>query len=127
MSYATLEQKRAKKAWEIVQSVKSNDKIKKDFGAQARKLPIRILSSGLGPSLAFLNAKKYAPELVRVLNEWIEERPWATSQIETSRQDASLMERIIQGDSEFLSMATDESLALLQWIVRFAEAEGLVE
>ena len=35
----------------------------------------------------------------------------------------SLMESIIHGDSEFMRRATDEALAYLQWLNRFAEAQ----
>ncbi len=36
-----------------------------------------------------------------------------------------LLESIIKGDSEFLRRATDEVIAYLQWLNRFAEANGL--
>ena len=38
-----------------------------------------------------------------------------------------LLEQIVNGDSNFLRRATDETLAYLQWLNRFAEAEGLTE
>jgi CRISPR-associated protein Cmr5 len=37
------------------------------------------------------------------------------------------LERIVQGNSDFLRRATDEVLAYLLWLNRFAEAEGLTE
>ena len=38
-----------------------------------------------------------------------------------------IKEAIIHGDSDFLRRATDEALAYLAWLNRFAEAEGLTE
>lgn len=123
----TWEQQRAAHAWGVVQKVQPDKKNAKEFGTQAKKLPVRILTSGLGPSLAFLRAKKYAPELADALNEWIGMCSWAKRATETSGKDADLMQKIIQGDAEFLRLATDECMAYLQWLVRFAEAADLVD
>jgi CRISPR-associated protein Cmr5 len=118
----TQDQKRALHAWHVVDQVKTKeDKVKKEFGTQAKKLPTRILASGLGQALAFLEAKQYAPDLLGALNGWLaKQRP---------PQDGvdRLVVRIIKGDSEFLRYATAECLAYLLWLVRLAEAEGLVE
>lgn len=127
----TWEQKRAAHAWNVVQNVQQklsgDEKKAKEFGTQAKKLPVRILTSGLGPSLAFLKAQKYAPELSEALNAWIKECAWAKRATETSSQDADLMQKIIHGDGEFLRLATNECMAYLQWLVRFAEAADLVD
>ena len=122
-----MEQKRAKHAWKTIQTVKQSADRIKEFGAQTKKLPVRILTSGLGPSLAFLAAKKYAPDLQSALNNWIADRDWAKSSTATSNPNASLIQRIIENDAEFLRLATNECMAYLQWLVRFAEAEGLVD
>ena len=71
-SAPTLEQRRAKHAWEAVQRVvqamqngTEGDKAKaRDFGGQAKRLPMRIMAAGLGQALTFLLAKKYAPSLL---------------------------------------------------------------
>jgi CRISPR-associated protein Cmr5 len=118
----TTDQKRAAHAWKVVQQAKQlPEKERKVFGTQARKLPTRILASGLGPALAFLEAKKYAPGLVEGLAEWIHLQKPARSADETR-----LVVRIIHGDADLLRYATTECLAYLQWLVRFAEAEDLV-
>jgi CRISPR-associated protein Cmr5 len=121
----TLDQRRACHAWNAVQQAKSKqghhqDQEPKKFGGQAKKLPIRIMAAGLGHALAFLKAKGYAPGLLAELNDWTKVRlPRAPG----DPQD--LLERIVQGDSDFLRRATDEVLAYLVWLNRFAEAEGL--
>jgi CRISPR-associated protein Cmr5 len=123
----TLDQRRASHAWEAVQRAEKKDREHhgqepKKFGAQAKKLPVRIMASGLGQALAFLKAKGYAPGLVAELSAWVADRiPPRTD------ESRDLLERIIHGESDFLRRATDEALAYLQWLVRFAEARGLME
>ena len=126
-SRPTLDQQRAKHAWEAVQRAKAGQgphakQSAKKFGGQAKKLPIRIMASGLGQALAFLAAKGEAPSLIVELSNWVNTRikPGSGSEL-------PLLDRIIQGDSDFLRRATDEVLAYLQWLTRFAEAEGLTE
>jgi CRISPR-associated protein Cmr5 len=124
----TLDQRRARHAWktiEIARGLKPDDA--KRFGGQARKLPTRIIASGLGQALAFLKAKNYAPDLLVALGDWVlDKRGNPDSKAPRPKDDALLLE-IIQGDSDFLRRATDEVLAYLLWLNRFAEAEGLTE
>lgn len=125
----TWEQQRAASAWSVITDVRQRlpaDQ-QKLFGTQTKKLPVRILTSGLGPALAFLRAKGKTPDLESALNQWINQCKWAQRAVNTSTPGASLMLRIIESDAEFLRLATDECMAYLQWLVRFAEAEGLVD
>lgn len=121
----TLDQRRAAHAWDAVQRAKKkrdlhNDQDPKRFGGQVKKLPSRIMAAGIGQALAFLKAKGYAPGLLAELDDWIRIRiPPAAG------APRDLLGRIIKGDSEFLRRATDEVLAYLVWLNRFAEAEGL--
>lgn len=123
----TLDQRRASHAWDVVQRAKQKqdphrNQDPKKFGGQAKRLPIRIMAAGLGQALAFLQAKDYAPGLLAELSAWIGERiPLKQG------EPADLLERIVKGDSEFLRRATDETLAYLVWLNRFAEAEGLTD
>lgn len=123
----TLDQRRANHAWDVVQRAKQKNghhqnQDPKKFGGQAKKLPTRIMAAGLGQALAFLKAKAYAPGLLFELTEWMKQR------IPPKQgEPADLLERIIKGDSDFLRRATDEVLAYLLWLNRFAEAEGLTE
>jgi CRISPR-associated protein Cmr5 len=123
----TLDQRRASHAWDAVQRAKQKQEHHqkqdpKKFGGQAKKLPTRIMAAGLGQALAFLKAKDYAPGLLAELTEWMKQR------IPPKQGEPSdLLERIVKGDSNFLRRATDEVLAYLVWLNRFAEAEGLTE
>ena len=126
-SRPTLDQRRARHAWKAVKQAKDKqghhrEQDPKKFGGQAKKLPTRIMAASLGQSLAFLKAKNCAPGLLSELTDWIiKQMPPAP------KEPTDLLERIIQGDSTFLRRATDEVLAYLQWLNRFAEAEGLTK
>ncbi len=123
----TLDQRRASHAWDVVQRAQKKEghhekQDPKKFGGQAKKLPTRIMAAGLGQALAFLKAKNYAPGLLAEMSDWISTR------IPPKRgEPKDLLERIVRGDSDFLRRATDEVLAYLVWLARFAEAEGLTD
>lgn len=116
---SSLDQRRAKHAWEVVRRVnESPDKDKVDFRRQTKRLPVQIVTSGLGQALAFLKAKDYSPDLQNAVRDWMSTRIPVTTGDSTD-----LIERIVNGDSDFLRRATDEVLAYMQWLTRFAEAE----
>lgn len=112
MSMQTLAQRRAKHAWEVVEARRLRPDFD-DFADQAKKLPMRILTSGLGQSLAFVRAKGKVPELLDALTKWINLY---------DHGNGELLERIVQGNSDFQRLATAECLAYLEWLVRFADA-----
>lgn len=125
-SKPTLEQRRAKHAWEAIQRAKQVKDPKK-YGGQAKKLPMRIMASGLGQALAFLKAKGYAPELLVGIGDWVLDKRANPESKKPMPQDDALLKAIVNGESDSLRRATDETLAYLQWLNRFAEAEGLTE
>lgn len=121
----TIDQERAAFAWEVVAKVDDlSEAEKKTFGREAKKLPTRILTCGLGQALAFLEAKgsdnkglkPSHRELLSGLTKFVQPRVGGLG--------ATLLESIVKGDSLLLRRATDEALSLLQWISRFAEARG---
>lgn len=124
-THQTLDQQRAAHAWNEVQKVNNSkdDKVKKEFGTQAKKLPTRILASGLGQALAFLFAKEYAPALQSALSDWMLTR----RKLNPGESDSRLLVRVIHGDADFQRYATAECLAYLQWLVRFADAQKLTD
>ncbi|HYT92682.1 MAG TPA: type III-B CRISPR module-associated protein Cmr5 [Gemmataceae bacterium] len=129
----TLDQLRAKHAWDRIQEVvrvgfedKNGKKVLtkegKEFGTQVKKLPTRIIAAGLGQALAFLEAKESAPALHRALTDWIEQRRPADG-----GEDRTLLIRLIRGNADFQRYATAECLAYLVWLVRFADACKLTD
>jgi CRISPR-associated protein Cmr5 len=124
----TLDQRRAQHAWKAVRVVVDENKEKaKKFGGQAKKLPTRIIASGLGQALAFLKAKGYAPDLLIALGDWVLDKRANPASTKPKPKDDTLLQAVISGTSDFLRRATDETLAYLLWLNRFAEAEKLTE
>lgn len=122
----TLDQRRAAHAWEAVGRFKDRKDDGKEYAGEAHKLPMRIMAAGLGQALAFILAKarekkKNLKQLLDDLTDWVIRKRGLTGKKDT------LLESIIDGDATFLRRATDEALAYLQWLNRFAEAEGLTE
>lgn len=127
----TLDQRRGRHAWQAVRAVVAkyaNDKATaKKFGGQAKKLPTRIIASGLGQALAFLKAKNYAPELLIELGDWVLDKQRNRHSNKPKPKDDALLLEVVGGGSDFLRRATDEALAYLLWLNRFAEAEKLTD
>jgi CRISPR-associated protein Cmr5 len=129
----TLDQRRALHAWDCIQSMsgRKNGTVEpsaeaKEYGREAKKLPTRILAAGLGQALAFLDAKKTKKPGLQKLQEHLTDWVVRNRSLGGLRAE-SLLHNVIKGDSTFLRRATDEALAYLQWLVRFADAEGLTE
>ena len=119
----TLEQRRARDAWEAVRAVR--DAKKSGSGAykrEAKRLPVRILTAGLGHAMAFANCKKGADG--RVADDVAK---WVLSSLRTGQEEddpaRQLMQLVVENDADWLRRATEEALAYLQWLSRFAEAE----
>lgn len=130
-SEPTLDQRRARHAWDAVARVRNNSKRSsgKSYAREAKRLPVRILTAGLGHALAFLNAKAGAGRdsanvsLLRDVADWVLDKRDNPDSSAERPEPCALIERIVAGDATFLQFATDEVLAYLQWLTRFAEAE----
>lgn len=123
----TLDQERAKSAWENVSAVKArqNEKFEKKYSSLVRKAPMYILTNGLGQTLAFLKAKgkgeknnEHEVNEHEVLYQHLSR--WVGAQI--GIQNTSLLEWLLTQDSATYRRATTETLAYLNWLKRFAEA-----
>ncbi len=128
----TLDQKRAKQAWDDIQSViNRSDEFKKKYGSLARKVPMLVLTNGLGQTLAFLVSKaklKEAPQKrgadAQASGEVFKHLSvWTMSQLAPSAGNQDLLRWVLNNDSAAYRRATVEALAYLMWLKRFAEAE----
>lgn len=125
----TLDQRRARHAWGAVARVRNDPKRSSGYAREAKRLPVRILTAGLGHALAFLNAKAGAGrESANVLllcdvADWVLDKRGNPDSSADRPEPYALIEKIVAGDAAFLQFATDEVLAYLQWLTRFAEAE----
>lgn len=130
-SRPTLDQRRAQHAWQAVEQargLKGGDS--QNFAQEAKRLPVRIKTAGLGQALAFLGAKAgkddHRSRLLTELSNWLlDERNLATPRKDTEPHQRLIL-AIIDGDANLLRRATEEALLYLQWLTRFSEAESIV-
>ena len=127
-SRPTLDQRRAQHAWQTVERAGSLPD-KDTFAREAKRLPVRIKTAGLGQALAFLAAKAKSDkdprprsQLLVALGNWILRERQLASQ-PNAADDRALICAIIQGDANLLRRATEEALLYLQWLTRFSDAE----
>jgi CRISPR-associated protein Cmr5 len=107
----TLEQGRAQHAFEQAKKYTGD---KEKFASYAKKLPMMIKTNGLGASMAFAKAKneKAWKELFQAIEEWLKEKNYV--------QEA-LLEELVKMDSTSYRILTNEIIAYLSWLRRFAE------
>lgn len=111
----TRDQERAKQAWQDVQAAKAKP-CKAKYGPLVKKIPSYILTNGLGQTLAFLLAKgKNDPGkehflLYQHISYWV-------------NKDNNLISKVQATDSVTYRYLTAETLAYLNWLKRFAEAD----
>lgn len=122
----TLDQRRAGHAWEAVARVAElSGKFPKSYRRQAKRLPVRILTAGLGHALAFARAKggSSGKELLQDVADWVLNKRNRPDDSAPRPAADALIEKIIKGSATDLRLYTDETLAYLEWLTRFAEAK----
>ena len=130
----TLEQQRASKAWDrvsgFVDVVGPLSRSAQDYRSVIRKIPAMIGMNGFGQTLAFLlskegqDARGLAPKKAegkayKDMEEWLLS---AGSPVAWNTDLGTLIERIVTEDSVVYHQATQEALAYVVWLKRFAEA-----
>lgn len=122
----TLDQRRAGHAWEAVARVaERSGKLPKGYRREAKRLPVRILTAGLGHALAFARAKggPSGEELLQDVADWVLSKRNRPDDAAPRPAADALIEKIIKGSATDLRLYTDETLAYLEWLTRFAEAK----
>lgn len=123
----TIEQERAKYAWECVMEIK-NEKdgdLEEKYNSYANSSPVLILTNGLGNVLAFYKSKikkedKSAESrayefLYKHINGWLAKRGYTNG--------TDVLEWIIEkATSMQVFYASQEAIMLLTWIKTFAKA-----
>lgn len=117
----TLDQRRAAHAWKAIDRLKQKPEAdRKAVQRAAKKLPMRILTAGLGHALLFVKTKDKAPSLLSDLSHWVLlERHGKPGEAGADH----LLKAIIDGNSDDLRHHMVEAIAWLAWFSRFAEAE----
>jgi CRISPR-associated protein Cmr5 len=119
MSGKTIEQERAKFALGFVND-KTKDKDREDYKTLIKRLPAMVLNNGIGQALAFLLAKaetdqnKPSYKLFGALKEWLR-----TQNVYTGDD---LMDALTKGTRAQYMQARHETLKLLTWMTKFADA-----
>lgn len=127
MTVRTLEQERAAFAYEKVSSV-ADKEFAGNYRAYVKKAPAMIMTNGLIQTLAFFKAKgkknKAYEHLFSHVVEWLKNMKYYDDNCNINGEEAKdSFEWLIYcaTPAEVLS-ATEETLALLNWMRRFTEA-----
>lgn len=97
------------------------DNIRDDFKPFTAGLPAMILQNGFGQTLAFLQAKgkDKHKQGFSIISSWLVERKI----ISNAQQDVEILEQLSTMDQKQYLYAQKETLAMLEWLKRYANAE----
>jgi CRISPR-associated protein Cmr5 len=130
----TKEQLRAAHAWTAISTLTTESRdTQKKLAVAIKNLPVRIHASGLGQAITFLRAKEESNKEFRLLEaivvHWLMNNYPMKYLVTNDEDDPSrrLIEKIIDGDASTLKRLTDEALAYLPWLSRFAEGAGMMK
>jgi len=102
-------------------------KLNENYRSYVKRLPQMILSNGLGQALAFIYSKKKMGNAYDFLyfhiSQYLESE--IPARIPPKEKDKDLAEWVISLDSLQYRYVTEEVLAFLNWLKRFAE--GMIE
>lgn len=127
----TLEQGRAKFAYQCAEEGSKIAK-SKEYKSYVQKIPMLIKTNGLGAAFAFVKAKSssdkdkagYAYHLLyKQMTDWLKQEPKGLLSDRLNNND--LLNVLIDLDTTQYRAVTNEVLAFLTWLKRFAE--GLIE
>jgi len=99
----------------------------KNYRSYVKKIPTMILSNGLGQTLAFIKAKSEKGNAYNLIYQQLTEymKSDHTVRIKMPQEKNDLVEWVISCNSSTYRYITQEILAFLNWLKRFAE--GLIE
>ncbi len=124
-----LEKGRAEFAYRCVKNAVNilDNKKKKEYRSYTRKIPQMILSNGLGQTLAFVYAKKENGNAYDLIYQQLTDylKSDSTARIRMPENQNDLIEWVISLDTYNYRYVTEEVLAFLNWLKKFAE--GMIE
>jgi CRISPR-associated protein Cmr5 len=116
----TTEQRRAKAAWEQVNSLKDNEI--ENFSTVADGAASLIQKVGFGQAMAlWLSKKKKHKQLANFLAEWLLKDSHSNERAK-GKKGEELMETLLEKSSTEYRRLTNEAIAYLNWIKQFAKA-----
>lgn len=127
MSRKGIEDGRAAFAYKKAEEGRDKEKGAKpsEYKAYCDKIPMMIKTNGLGNTLAFIksNKNKTYKLIYQQISEWFRDND--RKHIMDFKNKPDLVYEVIKLDSKKYRMATVETLALFNWLRRFAR--GLIE
>lgn len=135
-----IENGRAKFAYEEVKKFVSKQNVEnaKLFKSYIKKMPAMIQVNGLGQTIAFyyskmkkekikkektkINKEMVYCEIYKIIEKWFREK---FSDVASYQADVELIEAIVKLESPEYRLATNEAMALLNWMKKFVS--GMVE
>jgi len=120
----SMEQKRAKFAWECVKKQGENKDYKKykEYRNLAKSAPAMIMSNGLMQLLAFLEGKKEVHHsLGEHIADWLQQQGIAPK-ANGGDKYRNLMDTLAAMESTEYQRATEEALAFLRWLRHLADS-----
>jgi len=96
-------------------------KKQKEYKSYVKKIPMMVLTNGLGATFAFVYSKKNK-EAYGLIYTQVDE--WLKKDYKQNNND-ELVKWIIDQDSQSYRAVTNEVLALFNWLKRFAD--GMIE
>ncbi len=112
---------RARFAFDMVKKVSeiSGDALQK-YRSLARSFPAMILSNGYGLAIAYLYSKSGNQTLYQHIETWLQQQNMLPN------KEKGLMDNLAHADQSTYRLLESETLALLEWLKRFAEGAGSV-
>ncbi|MBC7319182.1 type III-B CRISPR module-associated protein Cmr5 [bacterium] len=124
-----LEKGRAEFAYECMMKIvnTTDEKKKKEYRSYIRRLPTMILTNGLGQALAFVVAKSENGNAYKLIYKQLTNymKSKYITKIQMPQDEKEFLKWVISCDSQTYRYITQEILAFLNWLKRFAE--GMIE
>ena len=122
----TLDQKRAKFAWDAARDASVRLKNFSDYKNLAKGAPALIMGNGLMPAVAFYQSrgKDHAQQLMQDILKWLSRVNAGYAENAPSLSFDAAMQALQGADSIMYMRLTDETLAMLKWLRQFADSVG---
>jgi len=114
----TIEQGRAKRAYELAKAGMSDSS---DYKNKVKSFPMMIKTNGLGAAVAFAKGKKDWKKIYNQLEKYLKENDLYNNYENISLEGTDLDYFLTRIDSSLYRAITNETIALFTWLRRFAE------
>lgn len=116
------DQERAAAALKLVQDALKDKSRWDKFRTQVNRFPARIQATGLLQASVFVLSKKEAPALLKGLSQWVIGAVGIPKPTDGPDREDALLRVLVESGATVLRRATDEAVAFLIWVKRFADA-----